>query len=612
MLRSHIIGAFRNLTGRKIPSVVNIFSLSITAVASLFLGEEIVKQLNYDDFHEKGDRIYRVVGEIRRDGGTFDEARTGAPLAPLIESEFPEVEKAVRFASSFGTVRAGDKVFEESFRFADESFFDVFSFEFVKGNPATALRDPFSVVITERTARRYFDDVDPIGQVITHTSSVDHLPREFTIRGVLKDPPRNSHIQFELLASLSSLRNLPAWGERYFEQRWYWSQTWTYLLTHRPLDSTESMNHRLTELVKSQGDRTDRWKSMELERLEDIHLYSASGQTGNSGLGGRWLVPSMVFFVGFVLLIACINFTSMATASASDRAREIGLRKALGCGRRQMIGQLLTESILQSAIAVFMVITLIELSRVLMGGGGSLANPRLWASALVVVGITGIAAGLYPALFYSAIQSPQALTGRMKFGSVGRLKRIFTVLQFSGSAVAIITTFVVYEQLEAFRTEELGFNPTGVISIPTEYRDHQTVNAFQSTLLSDSRVRSVTASLTQTGLDGGPAFYSIRSDQLDHEIFMNTMFIGQRFAETMQIEMIEGDYASTEALPENALLINRAARDKLGWDIASGNDLEVFAGKGDDKRRLLGGNIAGVTDDFHYRLVLSKPYCSRL
>jgi putative ABC transport system permease protein len=605
MLRSYLVNAYRNLTGRKIPSLVNIFSLSISAVASLFLGEQIVHQLHFDDFHEKGDRIYRVVGGIRRDLGVYPEARTGAPLAELLESEFPEVERAVRFSSWYGNVRAGDKVFEGSFRFADEDFFEVFSFEFVKGNPETALKSPFSVVLSERAARRYFGDEEPMGQIISYTSSVDHQPHEFTITGIMKDVPNNSHLKIEQIGSLSSLRNLQGWGDRFFEQKWYWVQSWTYVLTSKPLASTKAMDRRLTELVTSLGERTKQWKSMRFEPLEDIYLYSAAGGSGGGG-GGRWIVPSQIFLVCFVLLIACVNFTSMSTANASERVREIGLRKALGCGRRQMMGQLLTEAFLQSAIAVFMVVALVEASKELLGGGGAGFNPDLWVTALVIVGVTGTAAGLYPALFFSAIQSPQALTGRMKFGSVGRLKRVFTVLQFTGSTIALIATFVIYEQLEAYRTADLGFNTTNLISIPTQYRDQRTIDAFTNTLLTDSRVLNVTAASIQPGLDNSPMHLTAYDPDTGRDIYFNAFYVDQGFLETMQIDMHEGDYARVSDLPAGTLLINQPAKKKLGMDPATGQELELFTGKGENRVRTQSGTIAGVTEGFHFRMVLSQ------
>ena len=224
----------------------------------------------------------------------------------------------------------------------------------------------------------------------------------------------------------------------------------------------------------------------------------------------------------------------------------------------------------------------------------------------MVVGVTGTAAGVYPALFYSAMQSPQALTGRIRSGSVGRLKRTFTVLQFSGSAIALITTFVIHDQLEAFRTTDLGFEPTGIISIPTQFRDQQTVEAFQHRLMADPRVLSATASLVEPGLDNSPMFLSVRSPRTDSDMYINTIYVGQRFAETMQIGMIEGDYTRTGELPVGALLINRAARERLGMDHASGHELEFFSGSGDLRHRVLEGSIAGVTEGFHYRLAVSQ------
>jgi putative ABC transport system permease protein len=607
MLRSLIISAFRNLTGRKIPSLVNILSLSISVVASLFLGREILRQLHYDDFHEKGDRIYRVVGQLRHDGGAFDESRTGPPLAPLLAAEFAEVEQTVRLARWSGSVRVGEKAFQEAIWFTDPSFFDVFSFPLLTGNPAMALRDPFSIVLSETTARRYFGDDDPIGQVVTFVSSVDQEPRPFTVRGVLQDTPSNSHVKIRLLAPLSSLRNLPGWGERYFDRTWYWSPTFTYLLLSKALDAPASLDQHLTEIIRRGGQDTQRWKSLRLERLRDIHLYSAAGQTGGHA-GGRWLVPAMAFFLAFVLLIACVNFTSMAMANATARAREIGLRKALGGGRRQITAQLLTESFLQSAIAVVLVVGVSAFVVEFLGDGdsGELFSLEFIGLALVVVGVTGTAAGLYPALFYAALRSPQALTGSVGLGAVSRLKKAFVILQFSGSAIALIATLVVHEQLETFRTADLGFQPVGIVSIETRFREPLRVDAFRSALTADPRVLGVTAASVEPGLDNSPMPLTTRLEGSEHDIYINTIYVGQQFAATMGIDLLEGDGRTMTDLPTDALLINRAAKERLGLDLAVGNQLELASKSGELRHTVVSGRIVAVTEGFHYRMVLSK------
>ncbi|MCD6333805.1 MAG: ABC transporter permease, partial [Candidatus Latescibacteria bacterium] len=404
MFRNYLTVAVRNLLRHKSYSLINIAGLAIGMACCILILLFVQDELSYDRYHENAEQIHRLVSEIQVPGKIINATPTPAPMGPTLVNDYPEVIGAVRFCRDprqSPLIRYGDKHFyEDRFFFADSTVFDVFTFPMTKGNPQTALKEPHSIVITEEMARKYFGDEDPMGKVLG--VELGKMPTDFTVTGILRPIPYNSHFRFDCLVPIVNVDAL--WGNTL--NNWGNFSVYTYLLLpiDYPLDELEK---QLPSFVNRHMPDEQMNMVFHLQPLPGIHLHSHLEYEiePNSDVAYIYVFSAIALFI---LLIACINFMNLATARSSRRAKEVGIRKAVGAHRFQLIRQFLGESVFLSLIALVLAVALVEL---FLPAFNVLAGKKFVmdynGNFPVLLGLLGIGlfvafvSGSYPAFFLS-------------------------------------------------------------------------------------------------------------------------------------------------------------------------------------------------------------------
>ncbi len=505
MFRNYLIVALRNLWRHRGYSLINIFGLAIGLASSIFILLYVVNELSYDRFHAKSDQIYRIWIRGSMPATEMRHAVTSPPMAEALLNDFPEVEQVVRLKQSGGwMVRTGDRKFHETARefiFADSTFFDVFSFRLLKGDPATCLRDPRSIVLTEEYATKYFGDEDPIGQ----TLKIEQDTNLSVITGVMEDFPQASHFHIKMLGSLSTL------GESR-STMWVNHNFYTYVVLKEGTDP-QVFEERLQEMVtKYVGPLITQFMGIDMEQFEsaghsygyrlqkltDIHLHSDLQYEIESNGNPLYVYIFLVAAI-LILVVAGINFMNLATARSTVRAREVGLRKVVGSSRRQLIAQFLTESVVLSLLALFVAVVLVYL---LLPNYNNLIqlklefNPfgsGLWLALLIVFAVfVGLAAGTYPAFVLASFRPVAVFSSDKLFGSrKSFLRSLLIVLQFTVTIVILIGTIIVTRQLNFMQDKDPGFRKDKVLVINRSDVLKQRVDAFKEEIRQHANVISV-------------------------------------------------------------------------------------------------------------------------
>jgi putative ABC transport system permease protein len=463
MLKNLLKISLRNLIKDKAYSSINILGLTIGITCSLFLLLYILDELSYDRYHKNADNIYRIVSNIQEPDNAFTWAVVQLPLAEELRDNYPEVTNAVRFIRMGRNLfKHNDKEFyESSFFLTDSTVFDMFSYEFIGGDPATALDNSFSIVISETTAKKYFASAsEALNQSIQNQQN-----EEFKITGVIKDVPFNSHFRFDGLVSKSTRPQL--------QGGWGGFGTATYIQLPEGYDLSK-MDTTLKKVVKEKVNPVFEQVGVkvryELQPITSIHLHSKIQDEAEAG-GDISYIYIFGAVAAFMILIACINYMNLATARSANRAKEVGLRKVMGSQRTQLIFQFLSESVIVALISLAISIALIYL---LLPTFNTIANKQIpfsyvlqtpvYLSLLGIVLITGLLGGSYPAFYLSGFSPVSVLKGKLaaKGGSVA-FRRALVVVQFSLSIFMLVSTLVVYDQLKFLRNKDLGFNKENVV-----------------------------------------------------------------------------------------------------------------------------------------------------
>lgn len=607
MLRNYIKIALRNLWRQKLYAGINILGLATGISCCLFIMLYVWYEHSYDLFHEKSDRIYRLAVQYQLPGRTFDNSLSSPPMATALLNDYPEdVVTAVRFhhSGSNQLVSHGtDKQFyEDRFSYADTSVFSVFTFPLLKGNPKTALTEPYSVVITERIAQKYFGTEDPIGKALT----LDH-EYIYTVTGVMENLPANSHMAFDFLASFASLEAIM--GDQL--ERWTFNPFYTYVLL--PPDSdVQSFNAKLAAMIDNHiGEQLDtrNWKLKAfLQPLSKVHLHPLENDYASQGdirnLHGFSVIALLI------LLIACINFMNLSTARTAKRAKEIGMRKALGAYRSQLARQFLSESLLTTGFAMFvavlLVVLLLPVFSVVSGKPLSINHISIPVLTLVLIGITllvGLISGSYGAFFLTAFRPTEILKAgsSIKPGQPS-LRKALVVFQFSISIILLIGTLVVYGQLQYMRNMKLGFDKEQVVVVPA--RD-SLVLARQKTikgeLLQNTSFVSVALTSIRPGRGAGGTLAQ-RPDSPERPPEIKVMMADGNLVETLRIEMAAGRYFSTDLATDvdQSLVLNETAVRSFGWSTpeeAIGQSLQYYGGGAEMTDKI----VVGVARDFNFQ-----------
>jgi putative ABC transport system permease protein len=599
VFKNHIQIVLRQFRRHKGYAAINLGGLAVGLAACLLIGLYVQDELEFDRFHQKGSRIYRL-------GGTS----VGWPYGRLLESEYPEVEKVVymRTYPAYSIEHGENHYFERMF-YADKGFFHLFDFPFVEGNPATALEEPNSLVLSETLAQKLFGQEPALDRILL--LGEDSLP--CTVKGVLS-VPRRSHIRFDALLSFETLRVVnPEMYEEEMAQGWLDLNVVNYVLLREGADA-EALASKIRNLPqKYAGEYLERWGStydLTLEPFSDIYLRSYYG---------NWLGPKsdisyvyLLILVGvFLLFIACVNFVNLSTARSMKRAKEVGLRKVVGSTRGALVRQFLVESLVMCFLALVLAV---GLAAVFLPYFNTLAAkmftmrdlliPQMAGVLFVLVFGVGILAGLYPALSLSSFMPVESLKGRFMTGRRGvKLRKALVVFQFALSGALIIGTFVMLSQLRYMQGQNLGFDAEQVVVLDGRRAPgqemSQRIDVFKHELVAHPAVELVSSTGAVPGRSGWRGQISFPEGWAKNKsVSLEYIPVDFDFIKALGLELVAGrDFdPSFTTDKDTAVIINEEAVAVVGWESPQAAIGKGFASPGSGKPE---GRVIGVVKNFH-------------
>ncbi len=609
MFRNHFKTAWRNLMKYKFISFINLFGLTIGLTCCLLILTYILNELSYDKYNKNADRIYRVTRTFY--DGNHKEMLNLSTVAPpfgyYLPTDFSEIEKMTRLLNNGTTpLRYKDKLINEpNVYFADENLFDVFTVDVLKGNPKTALNDPFSVMLTEETAKKYFGNEDPINKVIRANDQFD-----VKVTGVYKDFPSNAHLHPNILVSFNTLKDSAVIGEENLRTNWGNNSFFTYILLPKNYN-IEGMKKRFPAFLDKHmagqygPNQPSKFTKLDLQKLTDIHLYSHTDfEAEPNGDINRVYIFSAIAL--FILLIACINYMNLSTARSALRAKEIGIRKVVGARKKELIIQFLGESVLLTWSAIIIAFVLLYL---LLPWLNKISSQNLSVSILfkwqilvplfLAPFVVGIISGIYPALFMSSFQPVKTLKGLFKVsGTSISFRKVLVVTQFAISIILIITTVVVFQQLRYMQNASLGYDKDHLITMAYNNQLNDQYEAFRNTLLQNPNIKAVgRSSRIPTGrlLDGMGAQVPGNDSMVPVKADIRFLATDYDFIPAYGIPLAAGrNFSRSYGTDTSNFIINEAAVKAIGW---KSNDRAV--GK-DFKYGQFSGHIIGVVKDFHF------------
>ena len=603
MLGNYLTTALWLLWRERGYAAINIFGLAVGFCLCLLIVQFADYQLSVGDFHEKKDRVFRVLKKndlIYHLSGIMEmpEYSTSSPipLGPTLKERLPEVEEAVRLdRRRYNLLRAGDQdgIYEyEKVIWAEASVFDVFSFQLLRGDPKTALARPYTLVLTEPLARRLFGESDPIGQVVRYNEDFD-----CEVTGIVAEPPSSSLLQFSALLSFAT--EFKENQER--EYNWNFSGFETFAQLTSGADAAV-VAERIPGILKEARGLQEETGSYSLQPLKSIYFDTELGNF--LGPRGNPLYLTLgAILAAMVLTIACINYVNLATARAGRRIHEIGVRKALGAHRGQLMRQFLSESVLLSTAATILGIIIAEIAILLLP---VIVNfdfewsflrwtfPVHAGAAVLAVGV-GLAAGAYPAWVVARFQ-PATVVGRGRVGGA-RLRRGLVVSQFTVTAALMTMTLLMWHQVDYFQNllredSVLGFEPEQVVVVHNNNRvlTADQAGTFKTELLQDSRIAAVSLSTSVPG-EGSRIGYSFEGEGVEGKIDMNVFEADGDYVEILGLRMVQGRALTDEPADDRAVVINETAAKQMGWAEPLGKTLSSYRG---DLR------VVGMIEDFHF------------
>jgi putative ABC transport system permease protein len=589
MFRNYFIMALRNIRKHTLHSVINITGLSIGMAVCLLIFLWVQDEFGYDRFHANKNEIAQVYSEMSYSSGDSRLVMGSYyPLAKVLKEECPEVREAIRYESASGLLLShGEKQFtNDSVGLADPSFFEIFSFPFIQGNPSTALAENYSIVLTEKMAKKYFGKEDPLGKTITLLNDFD-----LRVTGIIQDVPKQSSFQFDCIMPYR-LKFAPDFQE---PEHWGGNPLNTYVLLHKDVDRLE-VEKKITAIVEKHAQWETVKATFHMHPLTKKHLYSPQG----GGLIQTLLIFSAIAL--FVLLIACINFMNLSTAKATTRAKEVGIRKAIGARKtdliRQFIGESLMISLVTLLIAIVLMAAFLPTFNALLGKQFSLyllLKPVVALGFLGIALFTGALAGAYPALYLSSFQPGNILKGLIRSGTKSSLRRILVVVQFSLTIIMIISTVVIFRQLGFVMSTDLGFDRENLVVVRTSQPMQESFEPFGNELRVNPQVLSITRSL-QGPWNIGSTVSAVDWDGKppDETVSMHWDYVGYDYFSTFGMEIIKGRAFSREYPTDQkeAYIVNEEAVKMMGMESPVGKRLSVFRNE---------GRIIGVVKNFLFQ-----------
>ena len=599
MFKNYLKIALRNIRKHKLLSGINILGLATAIACCLLIALYVFHETSYDRFHKNANRIVRTSMEFAADGNVLKIAVTGNKVFPEFRREFPEVEDGVRLYPVTAVLKNDEKVFEEKrFVYADSTFFKIFSFKLLQGNPLEVLNKPNQVVLSRSTAKKYFGKEEAIGKSVLVNNE-----KAFVVTGIIEDCPENSQVKYDILASWYSLTD-----RMYVEESWWNANYFTYLLLKKP-GMNKSLEAKIPGYFKSKDptnvQTAKNYLLIHVQPLTNVHLDSIAEGGMEPGSDSRYIFIFSAIAL-LILTIACANYVNLTTARAAERAREVGVRKVIGATRKQLFSQFMGESILTVLLALLVSLLIVKLLLPSFNTiaarqfeFSSLFAPILLLPLVIILIVIGFFGSLYPALILSGFRPVRVLKGNFKTDiSAVWLRKSLIVVQFIISVGLIASTIVIHNQLSFIQHKKLGYDRDHVLVLRSDRIIQGKMNTIKSELLSNPNVRGVTiCSQTPVFI---PGKYSLTFG--DRQMNITAVRADMDFIKTMGLELKSGSdftrfeeeaaFAETDTI-ERSLIINEAAVAYFGWNNQSavGKPLLFQGAK---------SKVIGVVGNFHF------------
>jgi putative ABC transport system permease protein len=602
MLKNYLKVILRNLKEQKGYSFINIASLAIGLSCCLLIMLYIRYEFSYDKYHNDAQYIYRLVREHQGELTWYNSSEH--PLAASLKEDFPEVVKATRVKKNdeVGVVEHESKRFNEAgIYFVDQDFLDIFTFPLLSGDVRTALKEPFSVLITQEMAEKYLGNEEPMGKTLRIKEWYGEKKYDYKIRGVLENIPQNSHFRFDFLVSYNTLYTLKRGGIDSVET-WDYYEPKTYVRLASPADPIELEGKFPAFLRKYKGEESAS-ERLHLQPLTGIHLGGnlLFELETNSDMRYIYLFSAIAFFI---MLIACLNYVNLSVARSTKRAVEVGMRKVVGANKAQLVRQFLVESIAFSILAFLISFLLVDL---VLSAFGSLIERNLTLSlsqdldmVLVFLGLAvfiGFLSGSYPAFYISSFHPIQVIKGTLKIGSKSSavFRNSLVVVQFAVSIILIVCTFVIHNQLNYIRNRNLGFDREQIVTVYTMDRNLKSnPESLKKELLKNPGILGASASLDLpiTVRRTSNVEWDEQGERRKSGLYFT--FVDYDYFKVYDMEVVKGRSFS-EDFPtdkEQAVVINETAARNLGWEEPVGR--RIYS----QGREF---TVIGMIKDFHFQ-----------
>jgi len=594
MIKNIIKTALRHIFKYFGYSFLNIFGLTLGITSSLFLIIYVSDEISYDTYHEKADQIYRVSSTITESDDQFTWIVAQIPFGPQVAKDYPEVQSMVRFIDMPRELyKYEENEFnEENFFYVDSTLFDIFTYKVIEGDAKAAITQPNKIALTQKTALKYFGKSNPIGKSLTAGN------KTYEVTAILENIPFNSHFRFDGIAARNNLpKQIGSWGN---------FGVYTYLLLPKNID-VKAFESKLQGMydnyMKSIFQALNITVKYNLEPLRHIHLYSTnSGEPEPTGSITFVYIFGIVAF--FLVLIAAMNYMNLATARSTKRAKEVGLRKVAGSKRGPLLLQFLSESIfltlISLLISVILVMIFLPAFNSLTGKSFDLSiliSPVVLLALLGIMLVVGILGGSYPAFYLSHFNPSTVLKGELTQGSSGSsFRKILVIIQFSISAIMIICTLVVFNQLNYLKTMDQGFDQKNVVGLRMNRDMINKYQVLKTALVKYPGIKSVCSTNTPIGEGSGKIIFNVETDMGMSERGVNFALVDHDFINTLGIKIIEGRNFQQD-MPSDTLLgviVNETFVKRMGWKEALGKKIEVY-----QNTDALNARVIGVMGDYH-------------
>ena len=626
MLRNYFYSALRNLRKNRFYSFINVLGLAVGVAGFLLIAQYVVFERSYDRFHTGGDQIYRVqLDQYQNDELMLASAENYPGAGPALAAELPEVLDYTRLYNmgfknnvviTYEEAADGPVAFKlERFMYADSSFFSVFSFSLMQGDRRTVLAEPFTAVVSETYAKRFFGDEDPVGKML-RLQDDDFNDERCRVTGVFADVPANSHLKFDVLFSYATLNNRGEGARERYDLTWERKDFYTYIRVREGTD-TDVLAAKFPAVVDKYSPglaEQQRRDVLSLQPLGDIHLYSDLAEEAEAN-GSAQVVYFLLIIAGFILVIAWINYINLSTARTMERGREVGVRKALGAFRHQLIRQFMIESLLINGLAIVVAGVLVSLLLPVFNEltGLRLSEVAFWSQGwlwglLVGLFLVGtLLSGFYPALVLASFRPARVLKGTLRAGKHGiRLRQALVVFQFAAAIVLVVGTSIVYQQMQYMLSEDLGFNmeQTLVVSRPSirpkdwEAQKNQ-YDQFKTELLRSASIQQVSGASYVPGHSRKFKFnFRKYGTPLEEAQALRVNGVDYDYFDLFEMDILAGrGFSRDHADEDTAVVITKLATQVLGFDNvedAVGSPLTISFGA--EEGQMV---VVGVVNDFH-------------